>query len=71
MAKNLCAAVVMEVVQAPGLPQYLISRLQLVPVLPQEQRVELWSAAMRPELAPQLPEVAAGSNPQMVPRIFL
>ena len=70
MAKNLCAAVVKEVVQVPGLPQYRISRLQLVPVLPQKQRVELWPAATRPELAPELPGVAAGSNPRMVLRIF-
>ena len=41
MAKNLCAAAVMEAAQAPGLPRYLISRLQLVLARPQEQRAEL------------------------------
>jgi len=46
MAKNLCGLAVMEAVQAPGLPRYLISRLQLVLAPPQEQRPELLPAAI-------------------------
>jgi len=71
MAKNLCGLAVMEAVQAPGLPRYLISRLQLVLAPPQEQRPELLPAAIALELEPQPPAVAADSNPQVVPQVFL
>ena len=71
MAKNLCAAVVMEVVQAPGLPQYLISRSRPAPVLPEGRRVELWPGAIRLELAPQSPVVASGTTPQMAQETLL
>ena len=71
MAKNLCGPAVMEAVQAPGLPRYLISRLQLVLAPPEEQRSELLPAAIALELEPQTPAVAADSNPQVVPQVFL
>ena len=71
MAKNLCGPAVMEAVQTPGLPRYLISRLQLVLAPPEEQRQELLPAAIALELEPQTPAVATDSNPQVVPQVFL
>ena len=70
MAKNLCAAAEMEVVQTPGLPRCLTSRSRLVPALPQEQRVEPLPAAIRLESAPQSPVAALGSILQMAQEIF-
>src|SRR4029453_17387578 len=71
MAKNLCAAAVEEEAQNHGLPRYLISQLQPVPALPQEQRVELLPAAMPLASARQPSVVAMGSNPPMAPQHFL
>ena len=72
MAKNLCAAAVEEEAQNPGLPRYLIFRLQPVPALLPEQRVELLPMATAPELArhPQKPS-GRGSSPRMAPLVFL
>jgi len=71
MAKNLCGPAVMEAVQALGLPRYLISRLQLGLAPREEQRLELLPVASALELEPQTPAVAADSNPQVVPQVFL
>ena len=71
MAKNLSAAAVEEEAQNPGLPRYLISQLQPVPALPQEQRVELLPVAIPLALARQPPVVAVDSNPQMALQLFL
>ena len=55
MATNLSAAAAEEQAQNPGLPRYLISQLQPVPDLPQEQRVELLPVAIFLALARQPP----------------
>ena len=69
MAKNLCAAEAKEEAQDPGLPRYLISQLQPVPVLPQE-RVELLPAAIPLALARQPRVMAVKSNPQVAQQLF-
>src|SRR4029453_13617248 len=71
MAKNLSAAAVEEEAQNLGLPRYLISQLQPVPALPQEQRVELLPVAILLASARQPPVVAVDSNLQMAPQLFL
>ncbi len=71
MAKSLCAAAVVEVVQNPALPRHLISQLQPALALPQEQRVELLPVAIPLALARQPPVVAVDSNPQMARQLFL
>ena len=72
MAKNLSAAAVEEEAQNPGLPRYLISQSQPVPVLPQEQRVELLPVAIPLASArqPRKPS-GRGSNPRMALQLFL
>ena len=69
MAKNLCAAEAKEEAQDPGLPRYLISQLQPVPVLLQE-RVELLPAAIALALARQALVMAVKSNPQVAQQLF-
>src|SRR4029450_7325067 len=71
MAKNLSAAAVEEEAQNLGLPRYLISQLQPVPALPQEQRVELLPVAILLASARQPPVVAVDSNLEMAPQRFL
>ena len=71
MAKSLCAAAEEEAAQNPGLPRYLISQLRLVPVLPQEQRVERLPVAIPPEWAQPAPVAPVKSNPQMTSQVFL
>src|SRR5436189_2612 len=71
MAKSLCAAAVVEVVQNPALPRHLISQLQPALALPQEQRVELLPVAISPEWARPAPVAPVKSTPQMTSQVFL
>ena len=71
MATNLCAPAVEEEAQNPGLPRYLISQSQPVPVRPQEKRVELLPVATPLASARQPPVVAEKPKSQLSAQIFL
>lgn len=71
MATNPCGAAVEEEAQSPGLPRCLIFQLQLVPALPQEQRVELFPVAIARALARPPPGAAVKSSPQTAPQVLL